>query len=475
VNAAKRMPSESATTAFRHFTGLSRVHFVGIGGAGMSGIAEVLLDYEVEVTGCDQSRSEATDRLAELGAVVRLGHDAAHLEGVELVVRSSAVTGDNPEILAARRRGIPVVRRAEMLAELMRLKYGIAIAGTHGKTTTTSLVGWLLTEAGLDPTVIVGGRLRASGTGARIGKSDYLVAEADEFDRSFLRLQPVVAVVTSIDRDHLDTYRDLDDIEDAFANFASRVPFFGRVILCLDDPNIQKLLPRLVDHRLVTYGLSPQADLQATELEPLTWGTRFVVRRGQDEALGSIDLPLPGRHNVRNALAAIAVGMAAGLDFAQMAKSVRGFGGVHRRFERLGSFAGATVVDDYAHHPTEVAATLDAARQAFPKGGIHVVFQPHLFSRTRDHAEEFGRVLLHADTAIVTEVYPSREAPLPGVSGKLIVEAARASSHRGVEFCADWRQAPERLRARVKEGDLILTMGAGDIVNLARLLAAEAE
>ena len=461
-------------TGFRGFTGLSRVHFVGIGGAGMSGIAEVLLDYQVEVTGCDQAQGAETARLSGLGARISLGHAAEHLEGVELVVRSSAVARENPELLAARQRGIPVVRRAEMLAELMRLKYGIAVAGTHGKTTTTSLIGTLLTEAGLDPTVIVGGRLRASGTGARIGKSDYLVAEADEFDRSFLRLQPVVAVVTSIDRDHLDTYRDLEDIEDAFANFASRVPFFGRAILCLDDPNIQRLLPRLVDHRLVTYGLSPQADLQATELEPLPWGTRFVVRRGGqtgDGALGTIELPLPGRHNVRNALAALAVGQAVGLEFERMARAIQSFGGVHRRFERLGTFAGATVVDDYAHHPTEVAATLEAARQAFPRGAVHVVFQPHLYSRTRDHAEEFGRALLQADTAIVSEIYPSREAPIPGVSGESIVAAARASGHRGVEFCADWRDAPERLRARVRSGDVILTLGAGDIVRLAEALA----
>ena len=277
---------------FRDFTRLSRVHFVGIGGAGMSGIAEVLLDYEVEVSGCDAARGEAVERLESLGAKIALGHSADHLEGVELVVRSSAVSRENPEIQAARARGIPVVRRAEMLAELMRLKYGIAVAGTHGKTTTTSLVSALLVEAGLDPTVIVGGRLRASGTGARIGKSDYLVAEADEFDRSFLRLQPVVAVVTNIDRDHLDTYRDLDDIQEAFVNFASRVPFFGQAILCLDDPNIQRVLPRLVDHRVVTYGLTPQAELVATEIETSPAGSRFCARlRGQE--LGRVELPLP--------------------------------------------------------------------------------------------------------------------------------------------------------------------------------------
>jgi UDP-N-acetylmuramate--alanine ligase len=459
---------------FRNFTGLSKVHFVGIGGAGMSGIAEVLLDYEVEVTGCDLARSETTERLAGLGVRIHYGHSAEHLEGVELVVRSSAVATDNPEVRAARQRGIPVVRRAEMLAELMRLKYGIAIAGTHGKTTTTSLVGHLLTEAGLDPTVIVGGRLRVSGTGARLGKSDYLVAEADEFDRSFLGLAPIVAVITNVDRDHLDTYRDLGDIEDAFVAYASRVPFFGKAIVCLDDPGVQRLLPRLEGLRVVTYGLSPQADLTASE--PLTQpaGSRFRVRRGAAD-LGEVEVPMPGRHNVRNALAALGVGLALGLDFAAMTRSLAAFRGVHRRFERLGAWRGAAVVDDYAHHPTEVAATLEAARQAFPGARVHAVFQPHLFSRTRDLAEEFGRALLGADTAVVTDIYPSRELPIPGVTAELIVQAARASGHRSVALCADWRQAGAVLRDLVSEGDVVLTLGAGDINRLAQKLAAETE
>ncbi|MEO8502280.1 MAG: UDP-N-acetylmuramate--L-alanine ligase [Acidobacteriota bacterium] len=457
---------------FRSFTRLSRVHFVGIGGAGMSGIAEVLLDYEVEVSGCDSARSEATERLESLGAKVFQGHDASHLEGIELVVRSSAVTRESPEILAARERGIPVVRRAEMLAELMRLKYGIAVAGTHGKTTTTSLVSALLVEAGLDPTVIVGGRLRSSGTGARIGKSDYLVAEADEFDRSFLRLQPVVAVVTNIDRDHLDTYRDLEDIQEAFVNFASRVPFFGQAILCLDDPSIQRVLPRLADHRVVTYGLTPQAELVAADIETSPAGSSFTVRlRGQE--LGRVELPLPGTHNVQNTLAAIAVGLALRLDFDAMARALAAFRGVHRRFERLGSWHGASVVDDYAHHPTEVSATLQAARQAFPKAAIHAVFQPHLFSRTRDHAEEFGRALLAADHALVTEVYASRESPIAGVSGELVASAARASGHRSVTFCRDRAAVRSELERGVREGDLVLTLGAGDIYRLAEQLAAE--
>ncbi len=457
---------------FRSFTRLSRVHFVGIGGAGMSGIAEVLLDYEVEVSGCDAARGEAIERLESLGAKIALGHSADHLEGVELVVRSSAVSKENPEIQAARARGIPVVRRAEMLAELMRLKYGIAVAGTHGKTTTTSLVSALLVEAGLDPTVIVGGRLRASGTGARIGKSDYLVAEADEFDRSFLRLQPVVAVVTNIDRDHLDTYRDLDDIQEAFVNFASRVPFFGQAILCLDDANIQRVLPRLVDHRVVTYGLTPQAELVATEIETSPAGSRFSVRlRGQE--LGRVELPLPGTHNVQNALAAIAVGLALRLDFAIMAGALASFRGVHRRFERLGSWRGAAVVDDYAHHPTEVAATLQAARQAFPRAAIHAVFQPHLFSRTRDHAADFGRALLAAEHALVTDVYASRQATIEDVTGDLVAAAARASGHRNVSFCPDRAELRRDLERDVKEGDLVLTLGAGDIYRFAEQLAAE--
>jgi UDP-N-acetylmuramate--alanine ligase len=355
----------------------------------------------------------------------------------------------------------------------MRLKYGIAVAGAHGKTTTTSLVGHLLTDGGLDPTVIVGGRLRVSGTGARLGKSDYLVAEADEFDRSFLRLQPIIALITNIDREHLDTYRDLDDIRDAFVAFAQKVPFFGQVILCLDDPMIQGILPRLTDRRLVTYGLTPQADLQAQELELDATGATFQVRSAKEGVLGRVRLPMPGTHNVQNALGALAVGLGLGLPFASLARSFADFGGVHRRFERLGHWRGATVIDDYAHHPTEVKATLQAARQVFGDGRIHVVFQPHLYSRTRDQAEELGRALLAADQAIVTAVYGSRESPLPGVTGELVVAAARASGHRNVAYCADWAGAPAVLAGEVREGDAILTLGAGDVYRLARSLAEE--
>ncbi len=462
--------------SFIPYTDLTRIHFVGIGGAGMSGIAEILLQpgFDLEISGCDLQASPVTRRLAdELGARIEVGHSPEHLEGVELLVTSSAVAEDNAEVREARRRGITVVRRAEMLGELMRLKYGIAVAGTHGKTTTTSLIGTMLTDAGLDPTVIVGGRLRLQGTGARLGRSQYLVAEADEFDRSFLRLTPVVAVVTTIDADHLDTYRDLDDIRDAFVQFASRVPFFGRVVVGLDDPNVQRILPRLADRRIVTYGFSPQADLSAVDVEPHVGGTRFGVRHLQRGLLGRVELPIPGRHNVANALAAVGVGLALRLPFDVVARGLATFEGVDRRFEQVGSWRGATVVDDYAHHPTEVAATLEAARQTFPKARLHVVFQPHLFSRTRDQAEAFGRALLAADRAVVTDVYASRESPLPGVTGELVTSAATTSGHRSVHYCRDWQDAPALLAAEVEPGDVVLTLGAGDIYKLARQLAAE--
>jgi UDP-N-acetylmuramate--alanine ligase len=465
---------------FNRFTDLSRIHFVGIGGAGMSGIAEILLEYDLEVSGCDQALGEATRHLADMGAQIEKGHSPDHLDGIHLLVTSSAVADDNPEVREARRRGITVVRRAEMLGELMRLKYGIAVAGTHGKTTTTSLVGTLLTDAGLDPTVIVGGRLRLLGTGARLGKSEFLVAEADEYDRSFLRLTPVIAVITNIDRDHLDTYGTLEGIQDAFVEFGNRVPFFGRLIVCLDDANVQKVLPRMADRRILTYGLSPQADLSAVNLEPHGVGSRFGVRLRNDRLLGRVDLgtielPIPGRHNVLNALAAVGVGLALRIDFDTITRALAGFAGVHRRFEHVGTWRGATVVDDYAHHPTEVDATLQAARQTFPEGQVFAVFQPHLYTRTQDQAEEFGRSLLGADMAVVTDVYPSREQPIPGVTGELVVEAARRGGHRNVHYCPSWQDAPELLRDRVGAGDVVITLGAGDVNRLAQALVGQGE
>jgi UDP-N-acetylmuramate--alanine ligase len=330
-------------------------------------------------------------------------------------------------------------------------------------------VGAILTDAGLDPTVIVGGRLRVSGTGARLGRSDYMVVEADEFDRSFLSLAPILAVVTSIDRDHLDTYRDLPEILDAFAAFSARVPFFGQVIACADDPNVRDLLPRLTDRRIVTYGLDGAWDLVAGDLEAAPTGSRFTVRHRDQGELGRLELPLAGLHNVRNTLAAVGVALALGIPFAAIARSLAGFGGVHRRFERLGEFRGAEVVDDYAHHPTEVAATLAAARQVYPRRVLHAIFQPHLYSRTRDFAAEFGRALVAADRVIVTDVYASREQPIAGVSGELVAQAARAQGHGRVDYCPDWREAPPLL-ADVGAGDVVLTLGAGDVYRLAETL-----
>jgi UDP-N-acetylmuramate--alanine ligase len=466
---------------FNPFADLGRIHFVGIGGAGMSGIAEILCAYEpahLQVSGCDLSLGEATEHLRGLGIDVVKGHSPDHLEGVELVVISSAVSEENEEVREARRRGIPVVRRAEILGELMRLRYGIAVAGTHGKTTTTSIVGTMLTDAGLDPTVIVGGRLRLLGTGARLGRSPYMVAEADEFDRSFLRLTPVVAVITTIDRDHLDTYRDLAEIQEAFVDFASRVPFFGRVIVCLDDPNVRQILPRIADRRILTYGFSPQAELAAVDLQPRRDGTRFTVRtlrEGREGMLGEIDLPMPGRHNVLNALAAVGVGLSLRIPIETMARAIAGFTGVHRRFESLGEWRGAAVIDDYAHHPTEVTATLEAARQSFPRGRVLAVFQPHLFSRTADQAEGFGNALMGADLAVVSDVYPSREQPIPGVTGELVVDAARRSGHRNVHYSPSWQDAPEILRENVREGDVIVTLGAGDVNRLGKQLVEDAQ
>ena len=455
-----------------YLAGLKRVHFVGIGGAGMSGIAEILLDYDIEVTGSDLQDSETTRRLRSLGVGFSRGHDAGHVHGADLVVVSSAVTPNNVELRAALDEGITVARRAEVLAELMRLKYGIAVAGTHGKTTTTSLVGTVLTELGLDPTVIVGGRLRVSGTGARHGKSDYLVAEADEFDRSFLRLIPILATITNIDEDHLDTYGSLDEIKEAFVNFASRVPFFGRVIVCLDDENVQEVLPRLSERRVITYGLNPQAELVAVDVRSEGEGTTFAVEHAVRGRLGEVTIPLPGLHNVRNALAAIAIALTLELPFEDIAKALSRFGGVHRRFERLGSYRGATVVDDYAHHPTEVQATLEAARSVFD-GRVHAVFQPHLYSRTQEKARDFGKALMLADSALVLDIYGSRESPIEGVDAELVVRAARDSGHRRVAHCSGFEEAARALGEDVKVGDAIVTLGAGDVYQLARLLVAE--
>ena len=411
------------------FLRLRRLHFVGAGGVGMSGIAEILLlATPLEISGCDLARSDVTARLEKLGAKISVGHDPAHLAQADLVVISSAVAESNPEVAAARERGIPVIRRAEMLGEIMRLKQGVAVAGTHGKTTTTSLTGMVLTEAGFDPTIVVGGQVHILGTNARLGKGDYLVAEADEYDRSFLELTPVVAVITNIEADHLDTYRDLDDILEAFATFANRVPFFGAVVACADDAGVRRLLPR-IKKRIVTYGESPEAMLTARSLRLEATSTTFDVWDAGEGSLGSVRLRLPGRHNVLNALAAVAAARELLIPFETIARALAAFTGVVRRFELKGERDGALVVDDYAHHPTEIRATLAAARQVYPQRRLVALFQPHLFSRTRDFTDDFGRALAAADVNIIMDVYPSRERPIPGVTGELVADAARRAGH----------------------------------------------
>ena len=456
------------------FLRLRRLHFVGAGGVGMSGLAEILLlATPLEISGCDQARSEITDRLERLGAQIRIGHDPTHVEDADLLVISSAVGESNPEVAAARAKGIPVIRRAEMLGEIMRLKQGIAVAGTHGKTTTTSLTGMVLTEAGFDPTIVVGGQIHILGTNARLGKGEYLVAEADEYDRSFLALTPVVAVITNVEADHLDTYADLSDILDAFAIFANRVPFFGSIVLCVDDAGARSLLPR-IQKRVVTYGTGDGAQLTAARIRLDQGATTFEVRDADHGALGEVRLRLPGRHNVLNALAAIAAGRELSIPFPTIARALKDFTGVIRRFETKGERGGVLVLDDYAHHPTEITATLAAARQVHPGRRLVALFQPHLYSRTRDFAADFGRSLAGSDIAIVTDIYPSREKPLPGVTGDLVAQAARSAGHTNVVYISDKTRVVGELERVLKSGDLLLTMGAGDVVRLGEAYLAGA-
>ena len=443
-----------------NFLRVKRLHFVGIGGIGMCGLAELLKSVGLEVTGSDLSVGETAERLMSLGIKVHRGHRAENVSGADVVVYSSAVNESNPEVAAARSAGIPVIKRAEMLGEVMRVKRGIAIAGTHGKTTTTSMTGAILMAAGLDPTIIVGGRMRDVGT-ARLGRGDYLVAEADEFDRSFLALSPMLAVVNNIDLEHLDTYRDLADIQETFARFARSVPFFGAAILGLDDANVQEIRP-LVSRRVVTFGLTPQADVTARDLVLDRTGSRFVATAGRD-FMGPIALRVPGLHNVKNALGALAVARELSIPFGIAARALEAFAGVIRRFEKKGEKGGVVVIDDYAQHPTEVTATLAAARQSYPDRRVVVLFQPHLYSRTKDFATAFGAAFLNADVLLVTPVYGSREVPREGVTGALVADAATARGHRAARYIADRADIGGVLDEGLKEGDLLLTMGAGDV------------
>jgi len=445
------------------FSSIKKIHFVGIGGIGMSGIAEILVDQGFAVSGSDRASSEVTDRLVSLGITVYEGHRAENVTpDVDTVVYSSAVMLDNPEIAEAFRRKIPTVRRAEMLAEVMRLKYGIGIAGTHGKTTTTSMVSLVLMEGGLDPTVIVGGKLSGlGGTNARLGKGDFIVVEADEFDRSFLSIAPTIAVLTTLETDHLDCYRDLEDIKGAFVQFATKVPFYGFIVMCLDEPALQDIMPHLSKKKIITYGLTPQADVQAVDIVHRENTVTFTVVRNYTE-LGSIVLQLPGTHNVQNALAAVSVGLELGVPFERVKAGIDKFTGVYRRWEKKGEAGGIVVYDDYAHHPTECKATLSGVKAGWKKRVV-CVFQPHLYSRTRDFYEEFGKAFLLADVLIVTDVYPAREEPIQGVTGELITNAAKQFGHKDVHYVRDKNQVVYELNAITRPGDIVITMGAGDI------------
>jgi len=443
------------------FGNIRHIHFVGVGGSGMSGIAEVLLNLGYVVSGSDQKRSPVTDRLAAQGARIAEGHAAANVEGAHVVVISTAVRPANPEVVEARRLGIPVIPRAEMLAELMRLKYGVAVAGSHGKTTTTSMVAMVLDKGGLDPTVVVGGRLGVLGSGARLGRGDFMVAEADESDRSFLKLSPTVAIVTNIDREHLDTYKDLADVQEAFLGFLNKVPFYGAGVVCLDDAPIQDILPR-VERRVVTYGLSPQARVSARDVRLKPSGSAYLASAGE-RTLGEIELAVPGAHNVLNSLAAVAVGLELAVPFESIRQGLAAFTGVDRRFQVRGEAGGVLVVDDYGHHPTEIRATLETLRGRAGSRRTVVLFQPHRYTRTQHLWDDFCRAFHLADLLLLVDIYPAGEEAVAGITSEALAEAIARRGHRQVLYVGDLKAATERLAREVKEGDVVLTLGAGSV------------
>jgi UDP-N-acetylmuramate--alanine ligase len=447
-----------------------RIHFVGIGGIGMSGIAELLANLGYDVSGSDIRQSDVTARLAGLGVRIAVGHHARNVGGADVLVVSSAVNQANPEVVEARARQIPVIPRAEMLAELMRLRYGIAVAGAHGKTTTTSMIAFLLERAGLDPTAVIGGRLSAFGSNARLGRGDYMVAEADESDRSFLKLSPAIAVITNIDREHMDAYGTWESLQQAFTDFANKVPFYGAVIACADDERLRELLPRMT-RRVTTYGLADRGpvsglSLSGHDVSLQGFGSRCLVRvRAASEperTLGELRLQVPGRHNLLNALGAAAVGLEIGLDFERVASGLAEFKGAERRFQLRGEARGVMVVDDYGHHPTEIAAVIGAARAGIGRRVI-VVFQPHRYSRTQQLMPEFGAALSAADEIVLTEIYPAGEAPIPGVTGEALAASVRKLARGPVHFVPAIEQIPAAVARIAREGDLVVTMGAGSI------------
>jgi len=451
------------------FAKIQRIHFVGVGGIGMSGIAEVLLNLGYKISGSDLKSSTITQRLASLGATIFEGHRAENIAGAEVVVASSAVPVENPEVVEAHKLHIPVIQRAEMLAELMRLKYGIAIAGMHGKTTTASMVTAVLAAGGLDPTVVVGGRVDAMGSNARVGKSEYLIAEADESDRSFLRLSPVLAVVTNIDREHMDCYRNMRDVKQAFLEFMDRVPFYGMVVVCNDDAPLRRLFPQ-IRRRTVTYGIRRGSDFhirlgksafESAERRPVN---HFHVNyRGQD--LGEFRLHVPGAHNVLNAAAAMAVGIGLDIGVEDIRSALENFRGVDRRFQVHGKAAGVTVIDDYGHHPTEIRATLAAARQC-GFGKIHVVFQPHRYTRTRDLMNEFATAFEQANSVFVLDIYAASEAPIEDITGEALAQRIYEKDQPGASYAGSFARAVASAVAAAQPGDMILTLGAGSVSQL---------
>ncbi|TVQ09702.1 MAG: UDP-N-acetylmuramate--L-alanine ligase [Balneolaceae bacterium] len=453
----KRIATQPVFGRTRH------IHMVGIGGIGMSGIAEILLLRGFTISGSDGSLGETTDRLQKLGATIYKGHSPENIDGADVVVYTSAVKAEeNLETRAAIEQKIPVIKRSEMLAELMRMKYGIGIAGTHGKTTTTTMTGMLVRAGEFDPTIVVGGRVHSfDKTNAVVGAGDIIIVEADEFDRTFLRLTPSLAVITNIDVEHLDIYHDVDDIKSAFLQFANKVPFYGAVIICLDDPNVRSIVPD-IERRTITYGFTPQAELRPSRIESSAMQNSFnVLYHGQD--LGRVSVSAPGEHNIRNALAAIAIGLELDMPFEKIKQGLENYTGVFRRFQVKYDAGDIMVIDDYAHHPTEVKATIGAARKGWPERRLVAVFQPHLYSRTQQLKEEFGLSFFEADVMVITDVYPSREQPIEGVTGKLIADLARDYGHRSVHYIQDKKNLPASLKQIVKPGDIVITMGAGDI------------
>jgi len=438
------------------FKQIQHIHFVGIGGSGMSGIAEVLLNLGYRVSGSDLKSTEVTEHLKRLGAVVRIGHRAANIRGAHVVVTSTAVSKTNPEVVAAEKIKIPVIPRIEMLAELARLKYAITIAGTHGKTTTTSLAALVLEKGHKDPTIVIGGRLKNLKSGAKLGRGDFLVAEADESDGSFLKLHPAITVVTNIDNDHLDYYGTLENIKQAFVKHINSVPFYGCSILCADDANVMEIMPQL-NRRYITYGLKGAPDFTAVDIKPLACGSRFqVIYKGRK--LGKVNLRVPGRHNILNSLAAIAVGVELDIPFPLIAEALGEYAGVGRRLEIKGDINNIIVIDDYGHHPTEITATLCAIKDSWPKRRLVVLFQPHRYSRTAHLYQEFGRVFGKADEVRLLDIYPAGEKPMPGVTSQLIFQCLKDDG-RNVAYFKD----VEMLARELKPGDIVLTLGAGDV------------